>query len=113
MNIEKINKLYENMISLQQLFEEENSVDAINGLRFASAEFRHAFFKVRETLLKSPVGKQTQPQTQQAAEKTETEKENKSSKPTTKKAVTTATTTKKKEERFIVSQFVNCDNEGL
>ena len=93
MNIEKINKLYENMISLQELFEEEtNPVDAINGLRFASAEFRHAFFTVRETLLKSPVGKQTQ----QTTEKNESEKESKSSKPSPKKTVKKSTTTTKK-----------------
>jgi hypothetical protein len=107
MNIEKINKLYENMISLQQLFEEENSVDAINGLRFASAEFRHAFFKVRETLLKSPVGKQTQPQTQQTTEKNETESktENRPSpKKTTKKAATT-TTPEKKEKDLLTDKF--------
>lgn len=82
------------MISLQQLFEEENAVDAINGLRFASAEFRHAFFTVRETLLKSPVGKQTtQPQAQQT-----TEKESKSSKPSSKKTTKKATTTTPKEK---------------
>lgn len=101
MNIEKINKLYENMISLQELFEEENAVDAINGLRFASSEFRHAFFKVRETLLKSPVGKQTQqPQTQQATEKTETEK---ASKPVTKKTVAATTANSKKKEKDLLT----------
>lgn len=96
MNIEKINKLYENMISLQELFEEElNPVDAINGLRFASAEFRHAFFTVRETLLKSPVGKQTtQPQAQQTTEKND-ETENKPSKHSPKKTVKKSTTTPK------------------
>lgn len=106
MNIEKINKLYENMVSLQQLFEEEqNPVDAINGLRFASAEFRHAFFKVRETLLRSPVSKQT-------TEKNETEKQKEeSSKPSSKKiekkATTTKTTTtpKKKEKDPLEDKF--------
>ena len=93
MNIEKINKLYENMISLQELFDEEdNPVEAINGLRFASAEFRHAFFKVRETLLKSPVSKQAQEQV----------RANITPKPkkTTKKATTTTTpkTNSKKED---------------
>lgn len=97
MNIEKINKLYENMLSLQELFEEEtNPVEAINGLRFASAEFRHAFFKVRETLLKSPVSKQAQEQVRAK------EKENNAPKPkkTTKKTTTTATqkTNPKKED---------------
>lgn len=119
MNIEKINKLYENMISLEKLFEEENAVDAINGLRFASAEFRHAFFKVRETLLKSPVGKQTQ----QTTEKTETEKENKSSKPAAKKTVkkaTTTTTPKKKEDplkdkfdEFILDSYDETSRDDL
>lgn len=97
------------MISLQELFEEEqNPVDAINGLRFASAEFRHAFFKVRETLLKSPVSKQTQVQT---AEKNDVEKENESSKPsskkTEKKTTTTKTTTtpKKKEKDSLEDKF--------
>lgn len=122
MNIEKINKLYENMISLQQLFEEENAVDAINGLRFASAEFRHAFFKVRETLLKSPVGKQTQ-QTTTDTEKTEAEKENKSSKPAAKKTVkkaTTTTTPKKKEDplkdkfdEFILDSYDEISRDDL
>ena len=106
MNIEKINKLYENMVSLQQLFEEEqNPVDAINGLRFASAEFRHAFFKVRETLLRSPVSKQT-------TEKNETEKQKEesskpSSKKTEKKVITTKTTTtpKKKEKDPLEDKF--------
>ena len=109
MNIEKINKLYESMISLQELFEEEqNPVDAINGLRFASAEFRHAFFKVRETLLKSPVSKQTQAQT---AEKNDVEKENESSKPASKKTEKKTTTTKttatpkKKEKDSLEDKF--------
>ena len=107
MNIEKINKLYENMVSLQELFEEEsNAVDAINGLRFASAEFRHAFFKVRETLLKSPVGKQAQPQAQQTTEKNETEKSSKPSpKKTTKKSTTTPKTNSKKEEDPLKDKF--------
>lgn len=90
------------MISLQELFEEEsNPVDAINGLRFASAEFRHAFFKVRETLLKSPVGKQTTQPQQTTDTETESEKENKPSKSVTKKTTTkaTATTTPKKEKK--------------
>jgi hypothetical protein len=125
MNIEKINKLYENMISLQELFEEEaNPVDTINGLRFASAEFRHAFIKVRETLLKSPVSKQAQP-----TEKTETKKPSKSSKPspkkTTKKATATATnttntTTKKKEDplkdkfdEFILDSYDETSHDDL
>ena len=94
MNIEKINKLYENMLSLQELFEEEaNPVEAINGLRFASAEFRHAFFKVRETLLKSPVSKQAQTQTTEK----KAEKENKAMKPS-KKAVKKTVTPKKEED---------------
>lgn len=98
MNIEKINKLYESMLSLQELFEEEaNPVDAINGLRFASAEFRYAFIKVRETLLKSPVSKQAQEQVRTK------EKENKApSKKTTKKATTTP---KKKEEDPLKDKF--------
>ena len=98
------------MISLQQLFEEEpNPVEAINGLRFASAEFRHAFIKVRETLLKSPVSKQAHAQT---TEKNETEKpKEESSKPSSKKiekkAATTKTTTtpKKKEENALEDKF--------
>lgn len=57
MNIEKINKLYENMITLQELFNEEpDAVPCIMGLRMASSEFRSAFFKVRETLLECKVG---------------------------------------------------------
>ena len=109
MNIEKLNKLYESMISLQQLFEEEqNPVDAINGLRFASSEFRHAFFKVRETLLKSPVSKQTHVQT---TEKNETEKpKEESSKPSSKKtekktATTKTATTPKKKENALEDKF--------
>lgn len=120
MNIEKINKLYENMISLQQLFEEENAVYAINGLRFASSEFRHAFFKVRETLLKSPVGKQTQPQTQQTTEKTETEKASKpATKKTVKKATNTATTKKKEDplkdkfDEFILDSYDETSRDDL
>lgn len=48
------------MISLQELFEEEaNPSQTIDGLRFASSEFRHAFFKVRDVLLKCSVAKST------------------------------------------------------
>lgn len=91
------------MISLQELFEEEaNPVDAINGLRFASAEFRHAFFKVRETLLKSPVGKYTQ--AQQTTEKND-ETENKPSKPSPKKTVKKSTTPKKEKEDPLKDKF--------
>lgn len=98
MNIEKINKLYENMVSLQELFEEEpNPVEAINGLRFASAEFRHAFFKVRETLLKSPVSKQAQQTTEKKAEK--------ENKPSPKKTVKKSTATPKKEEDQLKDKF--------
>ena len=103
MNIEKINKLYENMLSLQELFDEEpNPVEAINGLRFASAEFRRAFFKVRETLLKSPVSKQAQEHVR-AKEK---EKENNVT-PKPKKATkkVTNTTTPKKEKDPLKDKF--------
>ena len=94
------------MISLQELFEEEqNPVDTINGLRFASAEFRHAFIKVRETLLRSPVSKQT-------TEKNETEKPKEesskaASKKTEKKTTTTKTTAtpKKKEKDSLEDKF--------
>lgn len=89
------------MLSLQELFDEEpNPVEAINGLRFASAEFRHAFFKVRETLLKSPVSKQVQEQVR--AKEKEKEKENNKPKPkkTTKKA-----TSPKKEEDPLKDKF--------
>lgn len=56
MNIEKINKLYENMVELQEIFNEEpDAVACIMGLRMASAEFRSAFFKVREILLECKV----------------------------------------------------------
>jgi hypothetical protein len=125
MNIEKINKLYENMISLQELFEEEqNPVDAINGLRFASAEFRHAFIKVRETLLRSPVSKQTQIQTAEKNVKAKEmaaftqklidegyTKEDSSSKPSSKKTEKKDTTTKttatpkKKEKDSLEDKF--------
>ena len=107
------------MLSLQELFEEEqNPVEAINGLRFASAEFRHAFVKVRETLLKSPVSKQTQP-----TEKKETKKPSKSSKPSPKKTAKkdiTTTTPKKKEDplkdkfdEFIIDSYDETSHDDL
>lgn len=56
MNIEKINKLYENMVELQTIFNEEtDAVSCIMGLRMASSEFRSAFFKVREVLIECKV----------------------------------------------------------
>ncbi len=120
MNIEKINKLYENMLSLQELFDEEpNPVEAINGLRFASAEFRGAFFKVRETLLKSPVSKQAQEQVR--AKEKEKEKENNTPKPkkTTKKATTTTIPKKEKDplkdkfDEFILDSYNESSRDEL
>ena len=61
MNIEKITELYNSMIQLEQLFEAEGTgpaIDCINGLRLSSAEFRTAFFRVRDTLMQCPVSKQ-------------------------------------------------------
>lgn len=56
MNIEKINKLYENMMEMETIFNEEpDAVACIMGLRMASSEFRSAFFKVREILLECKV----------------------------------------------------------
>ena len=76
MNIEKINKLYENMISLQELFEEElNPVGTINGLRMASAEFRSAFFKVREILLECKVSSNATVNNRRPSEKKEEKSE--------------------------------------
>ena len=78
MNIEKINKLYENMMSLQELFEEElNPVGTINGLRMASAEFRSAFFKVRETLLECKVSSNATVNNRRPSEKKEEKSEEK------------------------------------
>ena len=61
MNIEKITALYNNMIELEELFEAEGTgpaIDCISGLRLSSAEFRTAFFRVRDTLMQCPVSKQ-------------------------------------------------------
>lgn len=61
MNIEKITELYNCMIQLEELFEAEGTgpaIDCISGLRLSSAEFRTAFFKVRDTLMQCPVSKQ-------------------------------------------------------
>jgi hypothetical protein len=56
MNIEKINKLYENMMEMETIFNEEpDAVACIMGLRMASSEFRSAFFKVREVLIECKV----------------------------------------------------------
>lgn len=75
MNIENINKLYEGFISLQKLFEDTDAIDAVNGLRMASKEFRSAFFKVRESILKSPVTKQPTSSTTTSASTTPIESE--------------------------------------
>lgn len=61
MNIEKITELYNCMTQLEQLFEAEgtaSAIDCISGLRLSSAEFRTAFFRVRDTLMQCPVSKQ-------------------------------------------------------
>ena len=49
------------MIQLENLFEAEGTgpaIDCISGLRLSSAEFRTAFFRVRDTLMQCPVSKQ-------------------------------------------------------
>jgi hypothetical protein len=49
------------MTQLQELFEAEgttSAIDCISGLRLSSAEFRTAFFRVRDTLMQCPVSKQ-------------------------------------------------------
>ena len=63
-------------MSLQELFEEElNPVGTINGLRMASAEFRSAFFKVRETLLECKVSSNATVNNRRPSEKKEEKSE--------------------------------------
>lgn len=64
MNIEKITELYNAMMQLQELIEAEgttSAIDCISGLRLSSAEFRTAFFRVRDTLMQCPVSKTKTP----------------------------------------------------
>ena len=76
MNIEKINKLYENMTELQTIFNEEpDAVSCIMGLRMASAEFRSAFFKVREVLIECKVSSNVNNRRPSPSEKKEEESE--------------------------------------
>ena len=130
MNIEKINKLYENMIELQAIFNEEpDVVPCIMGLRMASGEFRSAFFKVREILLECKVSSNANNRRPSPSEKKEEKSEgiteyssdgtrtgipNTAPKKITKKATTT--TTPKKEEDPMKDKFdefiLDSYNEG-
>lgn len=117
MNIEKINKLYENMVELQTIFNEEpDAVASIMGLRMASSEFRSAFFRVREILIECKVSSNVN---NRRPEKKEEKSEDegiteyyhkdgtradipKASKKTVKKATTPKT---KKEEDSLTDKF--------
>lgn len=142
MNIEKITELYNCMTQLEQLFEAEGTgpaIDCISGLRLSSAEFRTAFFRVRDTLMQCPVSRQvsiikpdkpeaTTNKKSEAAKSTPVVKESKETKstPVTKKAEKPKTTpvAKKSEppksnidfnefDEFIIESYVSDEKSDI